>query len=321
MDFFEVNLTAALLIFSILLFRFFTVGRLPKKVFLFLWALVFLRLLFPFFVEFPTGKTVPGFADAARRISRAGYAAVPGVSAVAAGTGRSWPVLSVLWLAGSAVCLLLLLFLFLRIRARLSDAIPIRGNERIDRWRTSQKLHRTLRVMHSDRIVSPLCCGVLHPRIILPSGLDLSDTEKLEFVLAHEMVHVRRMDAVWKTLLALLCCVYWLNPAVWVFAYFFHQDLELSCDEQVLRRMQPDAREAYANALVELAASANGLDPVVQQFSGHAALKERLVSIVRCRREAPAWAPCWRCFWWRARRPLSRRRPPARISGCRKYRT
>lgn len=290
MDFFQVNLTAAMLIFSILIFRLLTISRLPKRVFMFLWVIVFCRLLLPFFVTLPAWTVESGFSSAAQKLDQVGKSILMQAKIDLSSDNQASHMLLVIWLTGAATFFLIFLSLyFLNIR-KLSDAVPIKNCMWLDEWLAAQKLRRPVRLLCSDRIVSPVCCGIFRPRIILPASLKLENTESLKFMLLHEMVHIRRFDAIWKLLLAVTCCAYWLNPAVWVFGYFFDRDLELSCDERVLRQLRSDKREAYANTLVGMAASVSGIELATQGFSRTPALEERIVSVMRYRKKMPVWA-------------------------------
>ncbi|MFT9057751.1 MAG: M56 family metallopeptidase, partial [Ethanoligenens sp.] len=255
MNFFQVNLTAAVLILVILLFRLLTISRLPKRVFLFLWAIVFCRLLLPFFVTLPAWPVENGFSAVAQKLDQIGKSILTQAKVNSVSDNLASHILLVIWLTGVAAVFLAFLFLYVLNIRKLADAIPIKNTVWLDEWLAAQKLRRPLRLLYSDRVVSPVCFGIFLPRIILPASLKLENTESLKFMLLHEMVHIRRFDAIWKLLLAVTCCAYWLNPAVWVFGYFFDRDLELSCDERVLRRFKSDKREAYANTLVGMAAS------------------------------------------------------------------
>lgn len=290
MNFFQVNLTAALLILAILLFRLLTVSRLSKRVFLFLWAIVFCRLLLPFFITLPEWSVRTGFSAVAQKLDQFGQTTLAQASVSQTAGNPVSHTLLVIWLVGIGVFLLTFLCLYLLNIRKLSEAIPITDNAWLDQWISVQKLRRPLRVLRSDRIASPVCYGIFHPRIILPAALGLTDTELLEFILLHEMVHIRRLDAVWKLLLSVICCAYWLNPAVWVFGYFFDRDLELSCDERVLRQLKSDKREEYANTLVGMAASISGIEFAAQGFSRASALEERIVSVMRYQKKMPIWA-------------------------------
>ena len=104
-------------------------------------------------------------------------------------------------------------------------------------------------VYECDEINTPFVLGIIKPAIYLPSGLD---GETRENVLAHESMHIRRADHLWKLFGFLILALHWFNPFVWVSYILFCKDIELACDESVIRRMSPDEKKSYAKALFDL---------------------------------------------------------------------
>ena len=110
----------------------------------------------------------------------------------------------------------------------------------------------------AGRISSPLTFGVLRPVILVPKKTDWTDETALRYVLEHEFVHIQRFDVLSKLLLIAAVCVRWFNPLVWVMYVLANRDLELSCDETVLRRFGGDIRAAYARVLIRMEAARGG---------------------------------------------------------------
>ena len=110
----------------------------------------------------------------------------------------------------------------------------------------------------AGRISSPLTFGVLRPVILVPKKTDWTDETALRYVLEHEFVHIQRFDVLSKLLLIAAVCVHWFNPLVWVMYVLANRDLELSCDETVLRRFGGDVRAAYARVLIRMEAARGG---------------------------------------------------------------
>ena len=110
----------------------------------------------------------------------------------------------------------------------------------------------------AGRISSPLTFGVLRPVILVPKKTDWTDETALRYVLEHEFVHIQRFDVLSKLLLIAAVCVHWFNPLVWVMYVLANRDLELSCDETVLRRFGGDIRAAYARVLIRMEAARGG---------------------------------------------------------------
>ena len=110
----------------------------------------------------------------------------------------------------------------------------------------------------AGRISSPLTFGVLRPVILVPKKTDWTDETALRYVLEHEFVHIQRFDVLSKLLLIAAVCVHRFNPLVWVMYVLANRDLELSCDETVLRRFGGDVRAAYARVLIRMEAASGG---------------------------------------------------------------
>lgn len=106
----------------------------------------------------------------------------------------------------------------------------------------------------SEEVTGPIVCGILRPRILLPR--EYEDRE-LDWILAHERTHIRRLDNLWRLLGLITACLHWFNPLIWLFLKWFLADLELSCDEAVLRRCTAEERKTYAHTLLNSQAQRN----------------------------------------------------------------
>ena len=109
---------------------------------------------------------------------------------------------------------------------------------------------RAIRIRRSDRISAPLTYGILKPVILMPKETDWKNRQQLQYVFLHEYMHICRLDIVWKLIAALALCIHWFNPLVWIMYILFNRDIELSCDESVVRRFGETYKSAYARALV-----------------------------------------------------------------------
>ena len=119
------------------------------------------------------------------------------------------------------------------LRRRLAEAVPLGEN-----------------LYLCDRIASPFVMGLFSPNIYLPSE---TPEEERSFILAHERYHIRRVDPVWKALAYLALCIHWFNPLAWLAFCLAGKDMELSCDEAVLKGLGVEVRADYAQALLRLA--------------------------------------------------------------------
>ena len=133
-----------------------------------------------------------------------------------------------------------------------------------------------------EGIGSPCLCGIVRPRILVPEGVQES---LLPYILLHEKVHLRRLDNLWKLLALGAAAVHWFNPAAWVMAVLLGRDLEVSCDEWVLRGLNDGQRRAYALALITMAGRPQGRSPVVCGFL-HNPLEERIRNIMTNRKKS-----------------------------------
>ena len=156
-------------------------------------------------------------------------------------------------------------------------------SELISRW---QAEHPRVSVRVSDRISSPLAYGLFHPVILLPKGLDRGDETALFHILTHEYVHIRYLDGLTKLALAGTLCLHWWNPAVWLMDVLANRDLELACDEAVVRRLGDPA--AYARTLLAIEEARAGLCP---QFA-QSPIEERIKAMMKKKRVPALLTAC-----------------------------
>ena len=258
--------------------------RAPKRFRLLLWAVVGLRLVLPVSIEsalslVPSAQTLPeGVMYAAAPELNTGIAALndainPAFTAVFAPEPAAsanplqvlLPAASVIWLAGAAAMLLWALVSWLRLRRRVADAVLLEGN-----------------VFESERVASPFVLGLIRPRIYLPFGLDEGAREQ---VLTHERAHIARGDHVIKPIGWLILAVYWYNPLVWLAYALFCRDIELACDERVIRRLPVSGRADYSQALLDLSRPHHGVGACPLAF-GESAVKCRVKSVLTYKRPA-----------------------------------
>ncbi len=140
-----------------------------------------------------------------------------------------------------------------------------------------------MEIRQSDKIAVPLTYGILRPVILLPKTTDWTDEMRLRYILTHEFTHIRRFDTLTKLALAAAFCVHWFNPLVWAMYILANRDIELSCDETVIRTLGETIKSAYALTLIELEEKKSRLTPLVNNFSKNAT-EERIVSIMKIRK-------------------------------------
>lgn len=279
----NMGIAASWLILAVVVLRV-ILKRAPKRFRLLLWAVVGLRLVLPVSIEsalslVPSTQTLPedvmyaaapelntGIAalnDAINPAFTAAFAPEPAASANPLQV--LLPVASVIWLAGAAAMLLWALVSWLRLRRRVADAVLLEGN-----------------VFESERVASPFVLWLIRPRIYLPFGLDEGAREQ---VLTHERAHIARGDHVIKPLGWLILAVYWYNPLVWLAYALFCRDIELACDERVIRRLPVSGRADYSQALLDLSRPHHGVGACPLAF-GESAVKCRVKSVLTYKRPA-----------------------------------
>lgn len=174
-------------------------------------------------------------------------------------------VAGVVWLTGTAVLLTLAVVSYVRLRRQVRFAARLSRN-----------------VWQCDEIHVPFVFGIFRPRIYLPSGID---DASMNYVLAHEQAHLKRFDHWWKPLGYALLAVYWFHPLVWVAYVLFCRDVELACDEKVIRAYGMDEKKAYSDAL--LAMSMNRRQAMVCPLAFcEVGVKERVKSVLHYKKPA-----------------------------------
>ena len=245
----NLSISASWLVLVVLVLRL-VLKRAPKWVDVLLWGMVALRLMLPFSIEsalslIPSAETVspevvqfdpaPTITSGVTIIDNAvnpslseSFAAAPLASV---NPLYVWTYLAGwVWLIGLAAMLLYALVSYLRLRRRVSASIPLREN-----------------IYVCDEVPSPFILGIVRPRIYLPSALD--ETQRGS-VLSHERAHLARRDHWWKPLGYALLAVYWFNPLLWLAYTLLCRDIELACDERVLRGMDAGQVKDYSSALL-----------------------------------------------------------------------
>ena len=145
-------------------------------------------------------------------------------------TFTEWDVAGSVWLIGAGVILAIALIHFIKLKRSLREAVPLREN-----------------IWICDAVTSPFILGIGKPRIYLSSSMDEA---QMESVIAHENAHIRRFDPLWKLLGYLLLAGYWFNPLSWLAYHFLCKDIELACDEKVVRTLPLQKRQEYCQALL-----------------------------------------------------------------------
>ena len=260
-------------VLAILLLRLLLGRRVPRRIFVLLWAGALLILLLPSPISsrFSVYSLFSG-AETTISLDPAAGSAATSASAFWSLLRRIPAALGLLAFAGSW----LLGSLRLR-RAVPADALAVRD------WMATHPLLRPYRIC-VGQVPAPVCCGVLFPRIVLPPDLDLEDRETLDCVLSHEYVHLCRYDPLLKLLLAVAVCLRWYDPFVWIAALTASRDMEYACDEAVLDAGIDPRR--YAAVLLRAALRRTERLPAAARFNA-GKTERRVARIISHRSRSP----------------------------------
>lgn len=193
----------------------------------------------------------------------------------------------IIWCAGMILCIGCFTVSYLRCRFEFQMSLPV-DNAFVQGW-LQEHPRRLVSIRQSDRISTPLTYGIFHPVILMPKSTDWANKEHLQYVLMHEYVHIRRYDALTKLIAALALCIHWFNPMVWIMWFLFNRDVEISCDECVVRRMGESSKSAYALMLIQMESERSVFAPFCSSLSprsGNNAMEERITAIMKIRKRS-----------------------------------
>ena len=221
----------------------------PKWISVALWGIVGLRLILPFSIKsvfslIPTAKTfepsimtdptpaistgIPAINEVVNPIIGTTFAPEPYDSANP--LQIIIPILAAIWLMGIIALLIYALISYGMIKHKTATAVRSRDN-----------------IYQSENVASPFILGIFRPRIYLPFKIS---EKNADFVIAHEVAHIRRKDHIWKPIGFLLLALHWFNPIMWVAYVLLCRDIELACDEKVVKKLSREERADYSNALL-----------------------------------------------------------------------
>lgn len=286
MSLLQMSVCGGFLILAVIIVRAAAVNRLPKRVFLALWGLALLRLLAPFSVPSAfsvyslMGRTVVGQAgDLAAVIRKSPQKLVGDISIAPLCHISLW---FAVWLVGVIILTAFFVISYLRCRFEFSTSLPVQ-NDFTSKWLEEHRLARPISVRQSDRISSPLTYGIIKPVLLVPKTTDWKDVKQLEYIFLHEYVHIRRLDTVIKLISILALCVHWFNPLVWIMYILYNRDIELACDEKVVRLLGEGSKKDYSLMLITMEAKKSGLLPFCNNFSKNAT-EERITAIMKSKK-------------------------------------
>lgn len=278
----NMSIAAGWLILAVIALRL-LLRRAPKRFRLLLWAVVGLRMALPWSIEsalslIPSAQTLPEGIMLERApvldtgISSLNGAINPGFTAAFTpelGVSANplqvlLPIAAAFWMLGAAAMLLWALVSWLRLRKRVREAVRLEEN------------------VYECEIASPFVLGLFRPRIYLPFSLENGERE---LVLAHERAHITAGDHIIKPLGWLLLAAHWYNPLVWLAYALFCRDIELACDERVVRGLSLSDRADYSQALLDLSRPRGGVRACPLAF-GESSVKGRVKSVLSYKKPA-----------------------------------
>ena len=289
MSLLQMSFSGGILILAIIVIRALAINVLSKKTFNALWGISVVRLMIPFSIPSAfsvyslIGSHAPGNGLQAIRVLPIGAsgqeASMPSSITNAANAVSTW---TIVWAAGVLVCAVFFSLAYWKCWKEFQTSLPV-GNDFTENWLSVHQQRRRISIRQSGRFSAPLTYGVLHPVILMPISTKWENTDSLAYVLAHEYVHIRRFDSIRKLVLIVVLCVHWFNPLVWVMYILANRDIELSCDEAVVRFFGENTKAAYARALISMEETRSGLTPLCNNFSKNA-IEERITAIMKIKK-------------------------------------
>ena len=281
-DILNISITASWLVLAVLILRL-LLKKAPKWTHVALWGLVAVRLLLPFSIEsifslIPSTETVPSeiLSHEGGQLTQPGRLDIVTNPAFSEEITIELPQtvdrvqqrtvdFTVIWLAGAAAVGLYAIVSYWRVHRKVRTAVRMEKG-----------------IYQSEAVASPFVLGIIHPRIYLPFAMAEPD---MAHVIAHERAHIRRKDHWWKPLGFALLAVHWFNPVMWLAYILLCRDIELACDEKVIKELGTEQRADYSQALLSCAVHHRMIAACPLAF-GEVGVKERVKSVLNYKKPA-----------------------------------
>jgi beta-lactamase regulating signal transducer with metallopeptidase domain len=279
----NMSISASWLILAVLILRL-VLKKAPKWVNVLLWGIVAVRLICPFSFEsalslIPSAETFPekvisgpsfdiqtGISPVDNRINDyLGDRYFEGVTVPANNGNNIMTILTIVWTIGILLLVAYTVISYWRLRRKVDTAVRYKDN-----------------IFQSENVKSPFVLGIIKPRIYLPFNMNGQD---LEHVVAHEQAHIHRKDHWWKPLGFLLLTIHWFNPLMWLAYVLLCRDIELACDEKVIKELGNEQRADYMQALVACSVNRRMIAACPLAF-GEVGVKERVKSVMNYKKPA-----------------------------------
>ena len=279
----NMSISASWLVLVVLILRF-VLKKAPKWVNILLWGIVAIRLICPFSFEsalslIPSAETFPekvisgpsfdvqtGITPVDNRINDyLGDRYFEGVTVPANNGNNIMTILTIVWTIGILLLVAYTVISYWRLRRKVDTAVRYKDN-----------------IFQSENVKSPFVLGIIKPRIYLPFNMNGQD---LEHVVAHEQAHIHRKDHWWKPFGFLLLTIHWFNPLVWLAYVLLCRDIELACDEKVIKELGNEQRADYTQALVACSVNRRMIAACPLAF-GEVGVKDRAKSVMNYKKPA-----------------------------------
>lgn len=278
----NMSISACWIVLAIILLRF-ILKKAPKWINCLLWGIAGLRLVMPFSFEsmfslIPSAETISKSADSPRPHFESGVTVVDnqvnnylkgnyfeGVTRPAGNFVDITSILAIVWGVGILALFIYTVISFIRLKGKIGTAVLLRDN-----------------IYQSESVVSPFVLGIINPKIYLPFNMSEQD---MEHVIAHEQAHLRRKDHLWKPLGFLILILHWFNPMVWLGYILLCRDIELACDEKVVKELNNEQRADYSQALLTCSVNRRMIAACPVAF-GEVGVKDRVKSVLSYKKPA-----------------------------------
>jgi len=278
----NISITASWVVLAVVLARL-ALKKAPKWIHVALWGIVAIRLLLPFSIEsvfslIPSKETVPSDLMQAQGTQLHESAHVDIVSnphfpgnvsfELSQSTDRvqiAMMLMTFVWIAGIAAMLTYTAASYIRLRRKVETAVVLCDN-----------------IYQSENVTSPFVLGFLRPIVYVPFMID---GQSLEHIIAHEQAHICRRDHIWKPLGFLLLTIHWFNPVMWLAYILLCRDIELACDEKVIKDLGNEQRADYSQALLDCSVNRRAIAACPLAF-GEVGVKERVSSVLNYKKPA-----------------------------------
>ena len=279
----NMSISASWLVVAVLILRL-VLKKAPKWVNVLLWGIVAVRLICPFSFEsalslIPSAETFPekiisgpsfdvqtGITPIDNRINDyLGDRYFEGVTVPTNNGNNVMTILTIVWIIGILLLATYTVISYWRLHREIDTAVRYKDN-----------------IFQSENVSSPFVLGIINPRIYLPFSMNEQD---MEHVVAHEQAHIRRKDHWWKPLGFLLLTIHWFNPLMWLAYVLLCRDIELACDEKVIKGLSNEQRADYTQALVACSVNRRMIAACPLAF-GEVGVKERVKSVMNYKKPA-----------------------------------